>query len=189
MTLNIRLVFDKNNNKKKYNIKANQMYLPSGVLVSGQTVGWKPAPFTWKWSSRRAGGRLGFAGRWPTLGSGFLRGATSDVLLWLGSSGLGNDWGFFSRCCRIWFWRNSPVSFTFLAFSVSLTGGWGSSLGPTRWEGGGLGNSPWGLWLNLLGSELGFSGSTGFRAAGGSLLRTSPLSDVSGKWPPVWGLE
>lgn len=184
MTLNIRFF-----GKKKRCIKANQMYLPSGVLVSRQTVGWRAGPFTWKRSSLTDGGRLGFVGRCPTLGSGFLRGTTSEMLLWLGSSGLGNDWGFFSRCCRIWFWRNSPVSFTFVVFSESLTGGLGSSLAPTRWEGGGMGNSPWGLWLNLLGSVLGFTGSTGFGAAGGSLFRTSPLSDVSGKWPPMWGLE
>lgn len=165
------------------------MYLPSGVLVFSCTVGWRTGPFTRKRSRLTDGGRLGFVGCGPTLGSGFLRGATSDMLFWLGSSDLGTDWGFFSRCCSILLWRSSPVSFTFLVFSESLTGGFESSLAPTRWEGGGFGNTPWGLWINLLGSVLGFSGSTGFGVAGESLFRTSPLSDVSGKWPARWGLE
>lgn len=180
---------DTSNTRHRVRLVANQMYLPSSVLVSWWTVGWRARPFTRKRSRLTDGGRFGFVGRSPTLGMGFLRGATSDTLFWLGSCNLGNDWGFFSRCCSILFWRSSPVSFTLLMFSESLTGGLGSSLAsgglaPTRWEGGGLGNTPWGF----LSSVLGFTGNTGFGAAGGSLLRTSPLSDVAGKWPAMWGL-
>ncbi len=155
------------------------------TFLLGRTTG----AFFRKWSRFTDGGRLGFDGRGPTLGSGFLSGTTSDTLLWLGSGGLNAEATFMSLCCwSILRWRSSPVNLILLGTWTSLGGILGLSWAPKRWEGGGLGKTPGGPEWNISGTIWVFRGKTGLGGTTEVLFRRTPLVRDSGSTPTVRGL-